>query len=94
MPFFSRLETGFLLGAQNLRPFLIARLAIRKCVTGWWESVDGWDTVLRLSRLFDPTVVTAAINVNSERKFTIRLRRLQGFFTCQCGHAFRGTRDW
>jgi len=61
MPFFCRLEIGFLLRAQKLRRFLIGRLAIRKWVSGNWELVIGGDAARRPFRLFDSAVATAAI---------------------------------
>jgi hypothetical protein len=61
MPFFCRLETEFLLRAQKLRRFLIGRSAIRKCVSGDWESVNGRDAAPRVFRPVDSTVATAAI---------------------------------
>jgi len=61
MPFFCRLEIGFLLRRKNLGRFLIGRAAIRKCVIGDWELVNGGDAVLRRLCSSDPTAATVAI---------------------------------
>ena len=60
MPFFCRLEMGFLLRVQKLRRFLIGRLAIRKFAIGR-RLVYGGDAALCSFRSFDPTVATGSI---------------------------------
>ena len=64
MPFFCRLEMGFLLRAQKLRRFLIGRLAIRKFAIGR-RLVYGGDAALCSFRSFLPAVVMAAITPNA-----------------------------